>query len=49
MSIIYKTIFVILFVVVMCHACLMGMEREAHRQEVVSQDICVKYELACRG
>lgn len=49
MSIIYKTIFVICMVLVMCYAFLLGMEREAHRQEVASQDICVKYELECRG
>lgn len=49
MNILIKTIIVILFVVAMCHACMMGLDKEAHRQEVVNRDICVKYELECRG
>ena len=49
MSIIYKTIFIICMVLAMGYAFLLGMEREAHRQEVASRDICLKYELECRG
>lgn len=49
MNILIKTTIVIALVACFVGAFILGMEREAHRQEVVNRDICVKYKLECRG
>lgn len=48
MDILIKTTLVFGLIGLFVGAIILGMEREAHRQEVVNRDICVKYELECR-
>lgn len=49
MNILIKTTIIIALVACFFYAFILGMEREEHRREVVNHDICVKYELECRG
>lgn len=49
MDILLKATIVIGLFGLFIYAFLTGLDREARRQEIVNRDICVKYELECRG